>query len=180
VLVAEALRSLLWRVNGAVALLWPVMSNGAVSTTNRTIKLLGAIGVLWGARSLTVESGGPGLRVVTRVLATVALGANAARVVLALAGALDPWSESAALLLDGLTITACALCVASKFDSGGSRGSARGARAFAVVYFVVAGVGAMLSALPRNDHGMRAGVSLAMLALGGWGIAMVVRLRGQQ
>jgi hypothetical protein len=182
VLLGEAGRSLLWRMNSAIALLYRSWPDSTIP--NRVIKLLGAAVVLWGAWRLTGERFPTSGRVATRILAAVAFGGNVARLVFALMGAAAVAAEPATMLIDALAVSACVLCVVPTLGDAGMRGWAVSASLLAGVYLAVSAVSAfVVLATGEGAHiGAASGalvrglISMTMLALCAWAIAIASRL----
>jgi hypothetical protein len=182
VLLGELGRSILWRLNGGIGLwyrAWP-----DTTLPNRLIKLAGAVLVLWGAWTLTRERVPAVLRMVTRSTATIALGGHVARVVFALTGVPALAAEPATMLLDGLAVSACILCVASALRSGPTPHRAIGV-VFLAGTFLAVSIASVLLRLADGGGAhitlgvstlLRGAISLAMLGLGAWAIVAVVRL----
>jgi hypothetical protein len=182
VLCGEAGRSLLWRLNAGIGLVyrsWP-----DTTVPNRVIKLLGALLVLWGAWRLTREGVSAFARVATRVLAAIAVGGHVARLVFALTDVSAFASEPAMIFVDALAVSACALCVVPAFRAGPTRGAAAGAILLAAAYFVASTSSALLLlATGRGVHFnlgsdtvLRSAISLSLLAIGAWAAVLVSRL----
>lgn len=184
VLLGEAGRSLLWRLNAGIGLAYPSWPDTTIP--NRVIKLLGALLVLWGAWRLTREGVSSFARIATRVLVAVALGGHVARLALALVDVTASASEPAMTFVDGVALSACALCVVPVLRTVPTRGWALVAILLAAAYLLVSTASALvLVALAPGVHGgpvggsvLRGVISLSFLALGGLAAGVAARLPG--
>jgi hypothetical protein len=182
VLLGEAGRSLLWRLNAAIGFVYPSWPDTTVP--NRIIKLLGALVVVWGAWRLTRDGVGAFARIVTRVLVVVALGGHVARLVLALMDVTASASEPATTLVDALALSACALCVVPVLRAGATRGWAVAAMLLAAAYLVASIASALVFLAtapgvygsPVGGRVLRGAISLSFIALGGLAAAVAARV----
>jgi hypothetical protein len=183
VLFGEAGRSLLWRLNAGIGLVyrsWP-----DTTVPNRVIKLLGAVLVLLGAWRLTREGVGAFARVATRLVVVVALGGHVARLVFALTDVTAFASEPATTVLDALAVSACALCAVPVLRAGATRGWAVGAIVLAAAYLGASIASALLFLAtapgvyggPVRGSLLRGAISVTFLALGGLAAAVAARVQ---
>jgi hypothetical protein len=180
VLLGEASRSILWRLNGAIGLAYPGWPDATVP--NRVIKLLGAVVVAWGAWLLTRERVPAFARVATRTLVAMALVGHFARLVFALVDVTAFASEPATMIVDAVALSACVLCTVPALRVAAGGRWARSGVLLAVAYLAVSVASASLllaSASPMahvGGAGLRGAISLAMVALGGWGVMIAAHL----
>jgi hypothetical protein len=181
VLAGEAGRSVLWRLNATLALLYRRWPDPTVP--NRIIKLLGALLVVWGAWRLTREPVRSFVRVATRVLVAIALGGHVARLFLAAMGATAFASEPVTTVVDAAAISACALCVVPVLRAGGRRGWAVGAILLAAAYLLACTLSVVVLLATREgwhaglaSSATRGVLSLVMLGLAVSAAAILARI----
>jgi hypothetical protein len=182
VLVGDAGRAILWRLNAAIAILYPSWPHPTI--LNYVIKLLGAVVVLSGAWSLTQGQVPALARAATRSLASIALGGHVARLAFALLSAAAFAWEPATTLLDAVAVSACILCVAPRVHADPTRRWVGSATLLAAAYLMVSATSALLllatgpgthirldgSAIPR------AALSVIMIGLAAWGVTILVQV----
>jgi hypothetical protein len=182
VLFGEVGRSLLWRMNSALNLAYPRWPDPMVS--NRIIKVLGAVVILWGGWRLTDGAARSLARVAPRLLLAVALGGHLARLLL-LVGSRGhgPAPEAATNLVDAVALSACTLCLVPVLRAGARRGWAVSAVFLAAAYLFASIVSTVDFLGPKNWHFallsttvLRPFLSLTMLALGAWAGAIAAHL----
>jgi hypothetical protein len=158
VLLAEASRSILWRLNSALYFIsgWP-----DPRVSNRVIKLLGAVVVFWGAWRLAAVPSHSLVRPVVRAVVAISVGGHAARLLLVDSGGGGLPLEAATNLVDAVALSACALCLVPLLRATAGRGWASSAAILATAYLLVSVFGAVDLLRPSEWLDMDASVAAA-------------------